>query len=56
MLRMKTDQTDWCLGVEADLSLSLAFTILLSFEPPCEKTGLWDSRPGPKLTRLYNHT
>ena len=26
-----------------------------TYEPRCEKTGLWGFRPGPTQTRLYNH-
>ena len=27
----------------------------VSFEPRCEKTGLWGFRPGPTQNRLYSH-
>ena len=29
--------------------------LFVLFEPPCEKTGLHDFRPGPTQTGLYNH-
>ena len=34
---------------------SLYLLTLVLYEPRCEKTGLWDFRPGPTQTRLYSN-
>ena len=38
-----------------DSLLSVFFRIVLTYEPRCEKTGLWGFRPGTTQTRLYSH-
>ena len=41
---------------EITVRLSVRFFYhMKSFEPRCEKTGLWGFRPGPIQTGLYNY-
>ena len=36
-------------------SLSINHEYEMTYEPRCEKIGLWGFRPGPTLTGLCNH-
>ena len=41
--------------LEAEQYFSVSYCCSVKFEPLCEKTGLWDFRPGPTQTELYKH-
>ena len=40
--------------LQLDLFTDPPITSVLTFEPRCEKTGLWGFRPGPTQTGLYS--
>ena len=51
--QLSFDLQEFLAFLQSNLLMSLPFPFL-SYEPRCEKTGLWGFRPGPTQTGLYS--